>query len=532
MHRALEILELLEAICAALPAHRPTLYSVALVCRSLSGPALDQLWLSGTYESMLVNLLSCMPSDLWEIVRSRNPTEISVTARRAIEPSDWNRFSFYASRVRSLLVSDELHEAGDDKWSPVFDMLSMARPSESVPLFPNLRMLRWQTANRPWFSYARLFLSSSLATLDLFVVPTTYPHLALLALISEHCPRLTRVDLFVEGRLDTAHRDRASSTMVSNLQHVRQLSIQRITSESAFEHLVQLPSLLSLTLREALNFVPNFASIAHRMTPFPALLNLNLKHDSTQFMVRWLGMRDSWTLESISYSSSRAIVAGDAENLFPALAVHCNHNTLTRLRFCVANSGLLNIAHIGNGGTLKIDTLRPLFAFHSLHNVVIFPSAGFDLDDDGIDALARAWPQLRYLELHSSGFRSGPSRVTLRGLRSFAKHCRFLMELQIAFDASVIPADDDRDLGLGPITQSALSQLGVEDSIIVEPAPVATYLSKTFPSLWCVMPVATQLVSRELRQQASRTHALWSQVNRSIQACSTRGPVSLALAGW
>lgn len=44
-----------------------TLLSVALSCKVFLGPSLDVLWRT---QASLVPLLKCMPSDLWEEVRS------------------------------------------------------------------------------------------------------------------------------------------------------------------------------------------------------------------------------------------------------------------------------------------------------------------------------------------------------------------------------------------------------------------------------------------------------------------------------
>ncbi|KAJ7697242.1 hypothetical protein B0H17DRAFT_1265817 [Mycena rosella] len=106
MHRALEILEIAETICgevghSLVPAARRDLASLAQVCRAFNDAALDRLWEN---QETLINILACMPSDLWEVLGS-GPTR-SVRARRAIASTDWDRAILYTRRVRAFTFQD------------------------------------------------------------------------------------------------------------------------------------------------------------------------------------------------------------------------------------------------------------------------------------------------------------------------------------------------------------------------------------------------------------------------------------------
>ncbi|KAK6984283.1 hypothetical protein R3P38DRAFT_3105272 [Favolaschia claudopus] len=509
MHRALRILEIVEAVCAHLPPYsspsaRSTLYSVALVCRFFSGPALDVLW---STQYSLVNILSCMPAGLWEMVRFEN-RKPSMRAQRAIKLGDWTRFNLYARRVRALVITDNGSEA--DICSPIFKMLSLSNTSQET-LFPKLRMLHWQTVQRHWLSYAPLFLSSSLESISLVTVITSYAHLALLAVVPALCPLLTRVEICTSGRLGHL----AKSVMLSKLKHVNHLSIEGIL-ESDLAHLAQLPSLTSLSVKQPSDSIDKFEFVARQATPFTSLQELTLDHDSIPFVVGLLGMKHGWSLRRLSYTTRNAPLAADTAKVFAVLKANCNHSSLTHIRYSISRT---NVLPDPNDGVIEQDTLRPLFAFRSLREVVLHPGSGFDLDDSDIDALARAWPQLYMLHLHGSGFRCPASRVTLRGLHSLSKHCHSLVDLKISLDASVVFCQDDTGI------DAPLQKLSVEDSIITEAAPVVAYLLRIFPSIRLVTTMARQFVlpQREFQQQC-RMYDLWNQVHRMLGQIQRHSP--------
>jgi hypothetical protein len=70
MHRGLLIPEVVELICGV--ADFPTLSSLARTCQTFQPPALAVLWET---QFGLMQLLKCMPSDLWEVVPAHNGTQ-------------------------------------------------------------------------------------------------------------------------------------------------------------------------------------------------------------------------------------------------------------------------------------------------------------------------------------------------------------------------------------------------------------------------------------------------------------------------
>lgn len=63
INRLLSVSEILSLIAEEAAEDRRSLVALAQTCHSFCSPALDVLWRS---QSGLVNILNCMPADLWE----------------------------------------------------------------------------------------------------------------------------------------------------------------------------------------------------------------------------------------------------------------------------------------------------------------------------------------------------------------------------------------------------------------------------------------------------------------------------------
>ncbi|KAJ7084560.1 hypothetical protein B0H15DRAFT_783708, partial [Mycena belliarum] len=116
---------------------RSDLAALARTCKTFCGPALDVLWRSQT---SLTPILSCFPEDLWD--REDDPGQITnyqtikQALRRPVAPGDWDRPSFYLSRIRSLTI----FSFPPSVFAPgIFGILRLTCPNSSF--FPNLRRL-------------------------------------------------------------------------------------------------------------------------------------------------------------------------------------------------------------------------------------------------------------------------------------------------------------------------------------------------------------------------------------------------------
>ncbi|KAJ7354493.1 hypothetical protein DFH08DRAFT_855000 [Mycena albidolilacea] len=128
MHRGLLIPEVVELICGV--ADFPTLSSLARTCQTFQPPALAVLWET---QFGLMQLLKCMPSDLWKVVPAQDG-KASVNIQRPIVPADLTRMLFYAEYVRTFIQEDRqstklepyaalsIPSAGSKLWSIILDL--------------------------------------------------------------------------------------------------------------------------------------------------------------------------------------------------------------------------------------------------------------------------------------------------------------------------------------------------------------------------------------------------------------------------
>jgi len=198
-HRLLAIPEVLVQV-AEDAKDKSTMASLAAprTCRVSCSPALDVLWRS---QSGLANIVKCMPADLWQIwpeLYGRG----TLTFKRAMRPSDWDRFNVYAPRVRVLTLAlksrRDVHLEGD-----VYLALSMY--ALTMPLFPNLRA--WYCLGIPQATAGpdhRLFLGAHLV--ELAVIWDAFDERAafLLACLSQRCHKLQTIDLQVDHAIAAA----------------------------------------------------------------------------------------------------------------------------------------------------------------------------------------------------------------------------------------------------------------------------------------------------------------------------------------
>ncbi|KAJ7141796.1 hypothetical protein C8R43DRAFT_954755 [Mycena crocata] len=176
MHCTLKTLEIVEPICEQtgtcrywtdfLPASKggsSDLPALARTSTALLNPALDELW---RHQDTIVNLLKCMPADLWDI------RDIEVPGKNAfIQP------------LRQLDINSAFLEA-----------LSVCLPGNWI--FPNLQALQWGAGPSEAFHHVRLFLTPRLSHLYIHSFETV-SHLCILLDLSVKYPLLINVHIRV-----------------------------------------------------------------------------------------------------------------------------------------------------------------------------------------------------------------------------------------------------------------------------------------------------------------------------------------------
>lgn len=165
------------------------------------------------------------------------------------------------------------------------------------------------------------------------------------------------------------------------------------------------------------------------------------------------------------------------KELFNALEGHCAAHLLTSL---TAAEGVdPSEPNLESEVIISLDTIGALFAFPNLTEVDL-PFHHFTLDDSDVAEIAKAWPHIEILTLHSRVPPAFPPRVTLSGLLPFVEHCPNLASLAIIFDATVVCPFNSKNR-IWPDTMAPFT-LDVGNSPLQHPTDVATFLSECFPT--------------------------------------------------
>ncbi|KAJ7744107.1 hypothetical protein B0H16DRAFT_1727382 [Mycena metata] len=506
MHRALEIPELVELICAelaaiSLPDRSRDLNSVARVNRRFSEPALDWLWKT---QNGISNVLGTMGDDLWEFDPPGQPNSVRVL--RDIRPEDWVRFQVYAPRIQTFSWIDIRGDPTTGTWSAVFALLT----ASLLPLdhlLPNLKVLNWAVTVGSYFPYVHLFLGPRLETISLGRL-SEESHLSFLPTLPTQCPRLAEVTVLGTRELEIHYKE--ISTMICSLAHLVRVSVDGL-NQTAFEYLSQLPT-LSLTIRLGPHFIP--AHPASDTAVFTALQEIILRDTPHTFLLAFFATTPATPFRRIVVTTSSPPARVDIIRLYAHIAASSDPLALRRLTLNSspsASAAAFPLAPLSDT-VIPPDALRPLFCFTNLIKISLSPPAGFDLDDTTVAYLARSWPNVQHLNLSGGAYHRAPSRLTLRGLCALARNCPALRTLTLPFNALVVPDDGDA-LPQAPSEVGGVWRLDVYDSPLVDPLAVAGYLFKVFPRLTAIH-TATVEVSGDatVAERAAALDALWGQV--------------------
>ncbi|KAJ7664059.1 hypothetical protein B0H17DRAFT_304113 [Mycena rosella] len=479
MHWALEIVEIVDMICGEIRSSTPTathsdggdiifegpLRHLAVLARTSTvfhNTALDHLW---NTQDTILNLLRCMPNDLWRINDGLGVPKISLL--RSIASSDWQRPLIYSHRVKSFLMHQP--ESSD-----FLQALSLFLLGDCI--FPNLQNLRWLSPLPSSFHHISLFITPSIRHLSLLITGS-FSQLSILSNLGAKCPALTHVAIYIatsQGTFPTL------STFARSLMHVQSLTIP-LVDRAALEHLSQLPHLQSLqftgSFTPEFSLTPTLASI-----PFPALIHLTMY--SLQCGTTLLTWSKHLTLKTLNIRGIQEVPTKiDIRRFYAAIALHCAHPHLQEI---IVGTSYDDVTPPGadeiDTYSVGRDMIEPLFPFANLVTVSLIHPVGFDLDDATILKMARSWPRLQSLFLTARPFHHMPSRVTLEGVYAFAEHCPRLRTLGITVDATSVPKiriDKEQPR----VTQLTLATLHVALSLIGNAGRVAVFLSAIFPEL-------------------------------------------------
>ncbi|KAF9465369.1 hypothetical protein BDZ94DRAFT_1320423 [Collybia nuda] len=504
MHRCLLIPEIVRLICSEVDRsfvgaeRRRTVKALAQTCRLFQEPALDILWRK---LDSLTPLIKCIPSGLWGLEREALDESVgSLALRRAVIPTDWERFLVHAQRVqkftarrlpRSRLNYDE-YQALD----------TAAKPEV---LLPNLRKLTWLERRDQFFPFIRLFLGPNLQELVLGIDGSPLIRLPLLSTLPSRFPMLTHLELEGTPRpsiapLNASHI-RTVSTALCGWSHLQSLSIGWITAK-ALVHIATLPALQKLMLRNNSLRLPSGFPFSGEALAFPSLQDLCINCKYLTFCTPLIQSMSNQQLKSISIRTGE-ISCSSARKFFIALEEHCAHDTLRELMVSPICSW-----EGENSDPILLEDIKPLFAFPYLTKVKLASPTPLGLRDQDMEVLASAWRHLHTLSLDNSPRPGRTPILTLQALIPLARYCKNLASLTILIDARILPPRERRR----EITDGSTKSIWIHvmDSPVNNAKSVAVVLTRIFPN---IDSLEYDIDGEEYYVPVTEPNPEWSRIN-------------------
>jgi hypothetical protein len=487
MHPALEVAEIVELICNSVDPDdgescQETLSALARTATTFTHSALNGLWKEQTN---LINVLRCLPADLWDIKRgllSRGSSFVSkiclskcrgesITFQyllRSAKQIDLERLLVHAARVKALRLTSEAVTTGI---SGILAQIQAFLPRGF--LFPHLRSITFEDAmtNQTELlgSHLHLFLPDSVTeiTMDLDI-----GNWSLLPRLPPLHSSFALVNLRTHGFPDDDKRNLISK-FLGALDRVIHLHVPTL-NRAALEHLATLATLKSLAMYNA--DVADLSPGIIWTAGFPALTDLRFYGAPFEFISDLTQGLSNSPVASLYLSSSDFPTEITMRSLCLILSTHIAHSALFEVRLELGHDHDSDVRDVFDG-----HTISPLLCFSRIQKLDLESPGGFKLDDAMVWDMARAFPELRQLSLRSSTRVHCTPSMTLHGLRAFATHCPELRSISIAFDATVIPPA--ANCATPDVFQTELTYLFLVASPISSPPHVARFLSGIFPNL-------------------------------------------------
>jgi hypothetical protein len=402
---------------------------------------------------------------------------------RPLIESDWERFDFYAKRMRRL-------ETRPNRPGPALD-LSVFRTIELsrrlLPLLPNLQHVdTFSSKGHPLWDVAPV-LGPKLKHFSLLLVGTgdcIFERVSVLASLKVHSPFLESFE--VSGPIQ-----QLSSVLIGtvcSLQHLRVLKLGATSlTPECINHLSTLSHLtdLEVTIAEAQGSVMQAASASSRATSFPALQALviltKLWATADAFFEAYL---QPLSLKRVEFQVNEPPTNEHFHQLFTTMRKCCSLRSLTGITVLSPQIKLadytVNDDNLLSKLVLDPNTLHMLFAFANLEILRIkTPTSFAKVDNALIKDVALAWPGLKSLEIQPSPTSRHTTSVTIHGLLPLAS-CSSLEQLSINIDPTIQDALPQLGQGQG-LTSLCLVDLDLGQPPIRDPYAVASFLSNVFP---------------------------------------------------
>lgn len=430
---------------------------------------------------------------------------------RPIVPGDWQRFHFYARRIKEFRVCGD-HTALS---AEAYTFLSLAAPC--MPLCPNIRrlVLDWNQLfpgkNNQMFPYILLFLGNRTEYLELNIDGLDNANLSLLYSLPRDYPQLKVVDFSFADAEETsptmAATNDAISSVICGWHKLEELIWWQLPiSFNALTHLSTISTLkrlvISLPETDTDNWNHQIALLPQH--PFSAIQDLDIVVYDFRHCGSLLSQISPCHLESLMVTLIECELPDHTARstlvqVIQSLHRHNDHTTLTQ--FLIDSTCVIRLQSVDQ------EVLRPLLAFQNLVDVRLLAHLSYNIKYDFVRAMALAWPRLKllYIGMSSTVWDDQP-QVTLGGIVPLLM-LPDLVELRIVINASGI----DHDFTRPRIAKynDRLTELDLGFSTIDDPISVATLLSDFLPNL--------KIITSSWKPSSSY-RAWWEEVNRLVPA--------------
>lgn len=343
---------------------------------------------------------------------------------RPLKQAEWDTLRSYTHRVRSVL--DFTRGLNWDSVKTLFN------PPTHEPMFPNLRILRWEFI-RETFPLMHHLAVSSLTSLEInFVFGEVPPFHSFPQSLGDLCPNIRRFR--IRMRRPQVGSDETTSDLVRRWTNLQVLYCPYISLDvDSLLHLSRTPSLTNLSF--ALNpMVAAHITSSHPTLLFSKLCDLEISCQSLESISRLLPFTRLPSLESLTVYIDSCPSKYTLKSFLMALRKICTCDSLVSLKLVQTRSpGATN--HGSERYQLTFEDIRPCMSFDRLRRMDINIAWTVHLTDDDLLELASTLPQLEHLLINEEwGWGGTEGGVTPNGLLQLLERLPSLHRFCLAID--------------------------------------------------------------------------------------------------
>ena len=168
--------------------------------------------------------------------------------------------------------------------------------------------------------------------------------------------------------------------------------------------------------------------------PFPSLQCLDIHVPDISACTTLIQIMNTTRLHTLHVALIKSATASQVGELFAALDAHCSHATLQVVEI-VQDRDIPQILP-SKDDIFDIRHLRPLLRFPHIRALILWTALVYEFDDDAICEIADAWPAVVYLSIYDHWAGTTTPKVTWSAIAYLLSRCPQLHELIISFNST------------------------------------------------------------------------------------------------